>query len=344
MCTFITRQDKQGNTYLGRTIELSNYLDYYISYYPVGMSFQSKTPDGKPSVSFTTQYAFIAVDGLNVVPGIKESFVCEGSNEMGVSISANNLPGSMRTTLPPEIATKSLYLFDFVKWILGTFDNVTDLKAVLESGVSAWVQDITKPLGFLHFSVTDKTGKSIVVEFLHDSQQVYDNPVGVMTNGPAFPWHLDNLNNYAHLSNIDKNTGQFGDLKVTAPDSGIAMHDVPSSQISWGRFVKAAFYRQFVKVGDTPDEEVLLMSHIMNNFDRPINVTMDTDGLSAEGNGESETTHITVIFDATRKLWYMRSILEMNWVKVDLNALKPLKEFTSLSWVGFKGFNIPASA
>jgi hypothetical protein len=40
----------------------------------------------------------------------------------------------------------------------------------------------------------------------------------------------------------------------------------------------------------------------------------------------------------------MRSILEMNWVKVDLNALKPLKEFTSLSWVGFKGFNIPASA
>jgi penicillin V acylase-like amidase (Ntn superfamily) len=344
MCTFITRQDKQGNTYIGRTIEMSDEQDYRMSYYPAGMSFQSKAPDGKPSVAFTTKYGFVSVDVVNAVPIIKEPFVNEGSNEAGLSISSNTLTNSLRTNLPPEIAAKSLYLIDFNKWVLGMFDNVTDLKAALESGVSTWGEEATKPLSYLHFAITDKTGKSIVVEFLNNSQQVYDNPVGIMTNAPAFPWHLDNLHNYAHLTNIDKNTGQFGSLKVTAPDSGIAMHSVPASQISWGRFVKAAFYKEFVKIGDTPDENILLMSHIMNNFDRPMDATKDIDGLSVEGSGESEVTMVTILFDASRKLWYVRTIKDINWVKVDINALKSLKEYTSYSWIGFKGFDAPASA
>lgn len=344
MCTFLTTQDKQGNTYIGRTLELATMNDYYISYYPAGMSFQSTMPDGKPSVSFTTKYGFVGVENKNPAPGIPLGPISEGANEMGLSITANMLPGSLRSTLPADIAPKSFYMIEFMRWVLGCFESVTELKAVLETGVSMWIQAEFKDLACLHFPVTDKTGKSIVIEFMNNEQQIYDNPVGVLTNGPAFPWHLDNLNNYAHLTNIDKNTGQFGSLKVSAPDSGIAMHNVPSSQISWGRFVKAAFYKQFVKQGETPDEAILLLSHIMNNFDRPMNLTRDTDGFSSEGAGESEVTIFTVMFDCTQQIWYYRPISEMNWVKVDIKALKALKDYTSINWLKFKGFDLPAAA
>lgn len=41
----------------------------------------------------------------------------------------------------------------------------------------------------------DADSDSIVIEFANGEQQVHDNPLGVMTNGPEFSWHLTNLNN-----------------------------------------------------------------------------------------------------------------------------------------------------
>ena len=59
-----------------------------------------------------------------------------------------------------------------------------------------------QPLGLLggvespfHYVVHDAGGASIVIEFDHGAMAVYDNPVGVMTNGPKFDWHLTNLDN-----------------------------------------------------------------------------------------------------------------------------------------------------
>lgn len=46
-----------------------------------------------------------------------------------------------------------------------------------------------------HYALHDRSGASIVTEFSDGKQTVYDNPVGVMTNGPSLPWHLINLNN-----------------------------------------------------------------------------------------------------------------------------------------------------
>ena len=89
-----------------------------------------------------------------------------------------------------------------------------------------------------HYVLHDRTGASIEVEFSGTTQSVYDNPVGVMTNGPAFSWHLTNLANYTFLSNVDRSESQFGALQVAQPDSGIATEGLPSSNTSVGRFVR----------------------------------------------------------------------------------------------------------
>jgi penicillin V acylase-like amidase (Ntn superfamily) len=214
---------------------------------------------------------------------------------------------------------------------------VAEVKESLQGGgVSVWlpkvplVGDIELPM---HFILWDKTGAGIVIEFLNGKMNVHDNPVGVATNAPDFPWHLTNLNNYAQLTNVDKNTGQFGQLKVSAPDSGNALANLPSSQIAAGRFVKAAFYTQFVRKADSPDDAVITLGHIMNNFDRPYDLSIDK-GYSAEGGTagttSSEVTLFTWMNDKSRNLYFLRTIDALNFAKFEINKLAPLKSVVNV--------------
>jgi penicillin V acylase-like amidase (Ntn superfamily) len=155
-----------------------------------------------------------------------------------------------------------------------------------------------------------------------------------MTNGPFFPWHLTNLQNYT-FSNVDKDTAQLGKLKIATQDGGIALSALPSAETSQGRFVKAAFYANYVRKAKTPDEAVVTLAHLMNNFDRPYDLTVDEaggtgDGVRAEG-ASSEVTVWTTLQDLSRNLFYFRSIEAMNWAVIDMNKLKDVKQVKSIS-------------
>ena len=59
------------------------------------------------------------------------------------------------------------------------------------------------PFGFAppaHLVVHDRTGASAVFEWRDGRMVVFDNPIGVATNGPHLDWHLTNLRNYVNLS------------------------------------------------------------------------------------------------------------------------------------------------
>ena len=50
----------------------------------------------------------------------------------------------------------------------------------------------------LHYAITDKTGKGIIVEYTNNGTlNIYDNQVGVLTNSPPFDWQLINLGQFA---------------------------------------------------------------------------------------------------------------------------------------------------
>jgi penicillin V acylase-like amidase (Ntn superfamily) len=185
----------------------------------------------------------------------------------------------------------------------------------------------------LHYILFDKTGAGIVIEYLNGKQNIHDNPVGVATNAPDFPWHLTNLNNYAQLNNVERNTGQFGTLKVGAPDSGNALANVPSSQIAAGRFVKAAYYTQFVRKANSSEEAVITLGHILNNFDRPYDLSID-EGYSAEGGTpgttSSEVTLFTWMNDKVRNLYFLRTIDALNFTQFEIDKLAPIKSVVTV--------------
>ena len=335
-CTTILVTDESGRGYHGRTLEYSSLLPMDMTYFPAGTKVVSSAPSGSQGLTFDTKYPILGMS-FQVVPSAKQVAFAEGVNDQGVSFSANWLTGTDSPAVSKDDA-RILAASDLGAWVLGNFKSVEEVKEAMRNGQTEfWVPvsplDPEAPLP-LHYAINDKSGNSIVVEFTDGKVNLYDNPVGVMTNGPEFPWHLKNLQNYT-FTNVNKDTGQLGKLKLQTQDGGIALTALPSAETSQGRFVKAAFYANYVRKAKTPDEAVTTLAHLMNNFDRPYDLTVDEAGGAGDGvrssGTSSEVTIWTTLQDLSRNLLYFRSIAAMNWTVIDMNKLKNVKEVKSIS-------------
>lgn len=336
-CTSILITDAEGRGYHGRTLEYSVLIPTSMTYFPQKTKIISSTPTGVQGLTFETKYAMLGMTAP-IMETAKQVTLAEGMNDQGLSFSMNWLNGTTSPSVGKDPA-KILAASDLGVWILGNFKSVEEVKKAMTNGsTEIWVPIVKSldpdfPLP-QHYAINDKKGGSIVIEFTSGKANVYDNPVGVLTNGPNFQWHLQNLSNYT-FTNVDKNTGQLGKLKLATQDSGIALTALPSAQTSQGRFVKAAFYANYVRKAKTPDEAVVTLGHIMNNFDRPYDLTVDGSGGTGDGvrtsPRSSEVTVWTVMNDLSRNLFYFRSINAMNWAVVDMNKLKDVKQIKSVS-------------
>ena len=340
-CTALMITDTNGVAYSGKTMEYSSPIPLAMTYMPAGTKVMSLAADGTDGMSFTTKYPILGgATPLALQPGAHQGMMVEAANDQGLSVSTNQMNGSQTPADFGGDKAKQLAATDLSNWALGSFATVAELKAALASGEMkvwlpklAFVGGVELPMHYIYF---DKTGEGIVIEFMGGKMNVYDNPVGVVTNAPEFPWHLANLNNYAHLNNMDRNEGQFGKLKVTAPDSGNALASLPSSQISADRFVKAAYYTTFTKKAKTANEAMVTLAHILNNFDRPYDLSADPAGTAGDGpamwDTSSEVSVFTWMNDKSRNRYYLRTIDAMNFTEFDIGKLAVLKKPVSVDF------------
>lgn len=340
MCTSLSYTDTSGGVYFGRTLELDVEEPYFITYVPTGTPFDSKA-EGSDPVRFESKHPFIAVTSPIRFPtkenplGPSDMKASEGMNLAGLTFSLLAYP----TTAPDESTGKMTRAFldasDLGTWILSQFANVDELKQGLaERPVHltrlALVGNVTFPF---HIVAHDRSGKSVVIEWHNGEEKVYDNPVGVMTNGPDFPWHLTNLRNWTHLTNVNSSSGKFGGLEVSQPDSGIATASLPGSNTSVGRFIRAIYYSNFTEKTDDPDKALLNLARIMDNFDRPRGATIDPpkasggEGMKFQGiggddkNPPTEYTSWTNLSDLGRSQFLLRTYAAFNYTRFDLAEL-----------------------
>lgn len=335
-CTSLMITDTSGRAYHGRTLEFSGLVPSSMTYIPAGTKIESFTPAGKKGKTFNTKYGLIGMAAQDM-PNPKGFTFADGMNDQGLSMKTNWLNSTTGVSVGND-DSKILAVTDLYQWVLGNHKTVAEIKAAFAAKeVDIWLP-VAKALSPnpwpMHYHIVDKTGDNIVIEFTNGKMNVYDNPVAVMTNGPDFPWHLENLNNYT-FTNVNKNTGQLGKLKLATQDAGIALTALPSAETSQGRFVKAAFYVNYVRKAKTQDDAVVTLAHILNNFDRPYDLTVDTGGGAGDGirtkSVSSEVTIWTTMSDLTRNQYYVRSINGMNFAVVDLNKLKDVKQVKTVN-------------
>lgn len=334
-CTSLRITDTKGNVYHGRGMEFSSdQMITNLTYYPVGHVFQHEAPDKSPGLKYTAKYPILAL--TTPLNAIEKHESTEGLNAAGLSFSLNMITNSEINEIQKSDYARSVPFASIGEWAIANFATVKELKAGMKN-VPFWSQSLALVGGLkspFHFAFYDKTGESIVVEVSKGIVHVYDNPTGVMTNGPEFPWHLTNLNNYSNLTNVDKSSGKFGSLTLEQPDSGIATSLLPSSQTSVGRFVRAFYYSTFANKVDDPDTQIVELGHVMNNFDRPKNITVDT---MSEGGNTSVNSFMTeytlwiALSDLSRGHFYVRMYNSLNYTKHTFEQYKNEKKMVSFA-------------
>nr|WP_317632187.1 linear amide C-N hydrolase [uncultured Flavobacterium sp.] len=320
-CTTLIVKDLNNNVYHGRGMELTFGEGLSsLTFYPKGYAFQHLAPDQSKGLQYVAKFGIMAV--TTPVSAFDPMCAMEGVNDAGLSFSLNMMPALPLKDITVDQYPNSVPFASFGEWALANFATTEDLKAGISSGAAFWSESLTLLGGVktpFHFAVYDKTGGSVVVEVKNGELIIYDNPTGVMTNGPEFPWHIENLNNYSHLSNVETTVGSFGNgITLKQPDSGIATTNLPASSTSVGRFVKAFYYSNYANKVADPDLQLAELGHVMNNFDRPKNITKEVSSLAKDGTPEKYMTEFTlwiVLTDLSRGILYVRTYDNLNYQK-----------------------------
>ena len=328
-CTSLAIKDKDNQVYHGRTMEFSTEaIPSFVAYFPVGSSFKHFTPKKEIGLSYEAKYALLGVALPMPGNGIGLDYeLCEGVNSGGLSFSLNMKSDCNLPPLQDKDAAIGLPFDAFGHWALANFSTIEEIKTGVKQ-VVVWSRALEQVGGIespFHFAFYDTTGACLVVEASGGELHLYDNPTGVMTNGPEFPWHLTNLNNYTHLTNIDKSSGVLGNIAIKQPDTGIATATLPSSDTSVDRFVRAVFYSTYVEKVSGAAQAIIELSHIMNKFDRPKNMTVSGYGEGGENNtGDliSEFTVWTSLTDLKGGVFSVRGYHSLNYTTYTLDQFK----------------------
>ncbi|MDD4178963.1 MAG: choloylglycine hydrolase family protein [Candidatus Margulisbacteria bacterium] len=291
-CSDFRVKAEDGSVVIGRSMEFPIDLKSEVCIVPRG----------------NAKYAFLGINAYQLA----DTFV-DGFNEKGLSLDGLMFTGAEYQT---EGSGQTVAMDELGAWALGNFATVAEVKAAIPTiRIVAAKNKKLKDLG-MHLAFHDAAGKSLVVEFIGGKVNVYDNPLGVMTNRPDFPWQLNNLRNYVNLDSHDKDSKMVNGVKIESTGVGSGLHGLPGDWTPPSRFVKLAFCVDAALPVKDAAGAVNLAEHILNTVDIP-------KGLIKEGT-EVPTVELygiaqwTIIKDLTNKVLYYKTYDNTAWRSVDL--------------------------
>jgi len=220
----------------------------------------------------------------------------EATNEKGLSMAGLNFPGN--ADYKPENSDKdNVTPFEFIPWILGQCANVTEARVLL-SRINLVNIPFSEqyPLSPLHWILADKN-ESLTVESMKDGLHIYENPVGVLTNNPAFPMQLWNLSNYMGLTQETVENRFAGQLSLEPYSLGMGALGLPGDLSSASRFVRAAFVLNNSVCGESEEESVGQFFHMLTAVEHQ-------RGCVKTGEGEYEITVYSSCCNTDRGIYY----------------------------------------
>ena len=265
-CTGIALSSANGARVLARTVEwAASPMQCGYAVVPRGYSQISFTPSGKDGLKFKAKYGYVGIYTDY------QDFVVEGVNESGLSAGLFFFPAFGEYT-PYVAKRKSLALCDLqvVSWVLSQFSSIDEIKRAIEKK-EVDIISIDSRIGTVHWRFAEPGGRVVVLEFTEGKAKFYENPLGVLTNSPNFPWHMTNLANYINLRSGSSQPLQLAkDLQVKPLGGGTGMLGLPGDFTPPSRFVRAAMLQSSAPLLPDAQQTALQAFHLLNCFDIPI--------------------------------------------------------------------------
>ncbi len=285
MCTRVLWNDNGLAITVGRNMDWFEDMHTDIWLFPRGISRNGGVNN---PLKWVSKYGNISVSAYNMM-------CVDGVNEKGLTVNPLWLAETnfgQRDPKQPALAFS----------IAGQYllDNYATVHEVVEMVHQNGFPIVTGAMGSTqrqaagHFAVADASGDSVIVEFIDGKAVVYHSPqYQVLTNSPTFDQQLENLKKYRF----------FGGDK-----------DLPGSEQSPDRFVRAARYLKSLPQPSNVRELVAYLMSVMRNVSTPFGVV------------DPERPNISVtrwrtIADLTHMRYFFESTQSPNVIWMDLDKL-----------------------
>lgn len=301
-----------GRHYFGRNLDLELSFGQRIVITPRRYGFRFRNGQTSGSHNAMVGMALVA-DGYPLY--------FDAVNEKGLGMAGLNFPGEARY-VPPTGRRTDVASFEMIPWILSQCSTTSEARDLLsDASITDERFNRDLPATPLHWMIADPEG-SIVVEASSAGLDVYDDPAGILTNCPPFPYHMQNLANYMNLSAGSPENRFAKDLDLRAYSRGMGAMGLPGDLSSASRFVKAAFTRANSVAGDGEYDGITQFFHIMDSVQQQ-------KGCCDLGEGRYEYTVYTSCCDLDRGVYYCRTYgnsricaVDMHGTDLDSDSLK----------------------
>ena len=300
MCTAITYQPRE--LYMGRS------LDYEASYGEEIVMLPRRFPLRFRHGGGSEQgYAILGT--AHVADGYPLYY--DAVNEKGLGIAGLNFVGNARYAAPQD-GRQNVAQFEFIPWLLRQCATLAEARQLLQAvNLTGTPFSPHFPAAQLHWLLADTTG-ALTLEPTAAGLQIYENPVGVLTNNPPFPQQLFALNNYMHLSPRQPENTFAPDVPLQAYSRGMGALGLPGDLSSMSRFVRVAYTKLNAVCRDTEAENVSQFFHILGAVEQQ-------RGCCEVEPGAYEYTIYTSCCNAARGVYYYTTYDNHQITAVDLH-------------------------
>ncbi|MGE4538221.1 MAG: linear amide C-N hydrolase [Desulfovibrio sp.] len=313
-CTSIFIKTADGLPFYARTMEYAQQLHGSVFTVPKGTALRGTLPDGKlGGLKWKARHGFVGMGSFG------KPMVIDGINDAGLVAGGLLFPGyAGYQPYKAGRAGHTIAQFDVINWILSQCATVADVRAGLKDIVVAQGPD--NPYGVtvgplpLHYTVHDASGASIVIEYQNGQCHIYDNPLGVLTNSPDFPWMRIYLGNFVNLSAVNAKPIDVNGFKVDPTGQGSGMLGLPGDFTPPNRFLRMVALTQAAKPVTGADAGLALVMTIIGNVDIPYGAVRDNDPQGAE----YDMTQWASAADVSHGRYYYRTYNNKNWRYVDV--------------------------
>lgn len=302
MCTAIGYQGR--DFYFGRNLDLECSYGEQVTITPRNLPLPFRCLN-----TIHTHYAMIGM--AHAVGGYPLYF--EATNECGLSMAGLNFPKNAYygDKIPGKDCVSP---FELIPWILGQCRNLDQAKERLDRMALVNLPFSEQlPLSPLHWIIADETG-AVTVESTREGLQIYHNPMGILTNNPPFPFHLDHLSHFMAATATPPKNHFPQSWCVEGYSRGMGPMGLPGDWSSSSRFVRAAFVKANAPQYESEDAAVGHFFHMLDAVAVP-------RGCMILENGMDEYTIYSSCCNASQGIYYYKTYDHSRITAVDLHRV-----------------------
>ena len=287
MCTSLSLNNK----YFGRNLDLEYTFGEQIIITPRSYRLDFKMQP-------TTKH-HLALIGIGTIAEDYPLYA-EAINEKGLYMAGLYFPDNAfyHQTAPPN--SLGIAPYELIPFVLSQCQDLKAAKQLLQKICLVDMPFNQKlPLAPLHWHIADQSG-ALVFEQTQAQSQIYDDPVGVLTNNPPLPFHLNNLHSYQNLSAKPPQNTFSPELKLKSYGQGMGAIGLPGDWSPMSRYVRAAFLKSNSVCSDAEDDAVSEFFHILDS------VAM-VRGSVITPDGKNDITNYSCCINAERGIYYYKT-------------------------------------